>query len=85
MSGATDPGADPRLRFDTRDMWCVCGGTGVPVDAADVGGGYWLVTWLTEHRPSCTGLAAPERAYLIDAEAFAAGDIDLPGVHKDRP
>ncbi len=69
-----------RLRFDTAGMFCECGGSGVTVDAADMGGGWWLVTWLTEHLPGCPGLAAPERAYLIDAAAFAAGDIDLPGV-----
>jgi hypothetical protein len=61
-------------------MRCQCGGTGVVVDAADAGGGWWLVTWRTEHVPGCAGVEAPERAFLIDAEAFAGGDIYLPGL-----
>lgn len=80
MSGSVNPGADPRLRFDTADMICQCGGAGVVTDAADMGGGWWVVTWLTEHAPGCGGLAGPERAYLIDEQAFAAGDLTLPGL-----
>jgi hypothetical protein len=84
VSGPLDPGADPRLRFDTADMICLCGGHGTVTDAADAGGGWWLVTWLTELAPGCAGRVAPERAYLIDAAAFAAGDIDLPGLDRGR-
>ena len=75
---------DVRLRFDTTaGMYCGwCGGVGVVVDAADMGGGWWTVTWLTQHRPGCAGNNAPERAYLIDADAFAAGNIGLPGLDR---
>ena len=83
MSGTTDPGADPRLRFDAVDMFCACSGQGVPVNAADAGAGWWLVTWLTAHAPGCAGRAAPERAYLVNVAALARGDVDLPGVEAD--
>ena len=83
VSGAVDPGADPRLRFD-EPMRCECGGAGTVVDAADAGGGWWLVTWLTEHRPGCVGLTAPERAYLVDAEGMSGGDYALPGLAAER-
>lgn len=73
-----------RLLFDTAGMFCECGGAGVVTDAADMGGGWWAVTWQTEHRRGCAGRRASARAYLIDADAFAAGDIDLPGLDR-RP
>jgi hypothetical protein len=79
VSETVDPGADPRLRFDD-PMQCVCGGTGTVTDAADTRAGWWLVSWLTEHRPGCPGLTVPERAYLVDADAMAAGDVALPGL-----
>jgi len=83
MSGTMDPGADPRLRFD-EPVRCVCGGLGAVTDAADAGDGWWLATWQTQHRPGCEGLAAPERAYLVDAEAMARGDYLLPGVAAEE-
>jgi hypothetical protein len=83
VSGTVDPGADPRLRFD-EPMLCECGGAGVVTDAADAGDGWWLVTWWVEHRPGCRGLTAPSRAFLMDAEAFAAGDVGLPGVASEE-
>jgi hypothetical protein len=83
VSGTVDPGADPRLRFD-EPMRCICGGTGTVTDASDAGAGWWLVTWYTEHAAGCGGLAAPERAYLVDAEAFAAGDVALPGLEAEH-
>jgi hypothetical protein len=82
VSGPLDRGDDVRLRFDTAGMFCLCGGAGVVTDAADMGGGWWTVTWLTRHRPGCPGRRVPERAYLIDEAAFAAGDIDLPGLDR---
>jgi hypothetical protein len=85
VSGTQDRGADPRLRFDTAGMICECSGAGVVTDAADMGGGWWVVTWLTAHAPGCAGLAAPERAYLVDADAFAAGDLTLPGLPGGGP
>jgi hypothetical protein len=87
VSGMVDPGADrgadPRLRFDD-PMRCECGGTGTVTDAGEVGGGWWLVAWWTEHRPGCGGLEAPERAYLVASEAFARGDYRLPGLEADE-
>jgi hypothetical protein len=65
-------------------MRCECGGTGTVTDAGDAGAGWWLVSWLTVHRPGCPGLAAPERAYLVDAEAMAAGDYRLPGLDAEE-
>jgi hypothetical protein len=83
VSETLDPGADPRLRFD-EPMRCECGGTGTVSDAGDVGGGWWLVAWQTEHRPGCEGRRAPVRAYLVDAEAMAAGDYRLPGMAAEE-
>jgi hypothetical protein len=83
MSGTVDGGADPRLRFD-EDMRCQCGGRGTVTDAGDAGDGWWLVSWWTEHRPGCPGVDLPDRAYLVDAEAFAAGDVSLPGLEAEE-
>jgi hypothetical protein len=80
VSGTVDGGADPRLRFDTAEMLCVCGGQGVVTDAVPLGGGLWLVEWTTEHVPGCAGNAVPVRAYLVNRAAWAAGDFTLPGV-----
>jgi hypothetical protein len=84
MTGMPGPGADPRLGFDSEDMRCVCGGMGTPIDAAEMGGGWWAVTWWTEHASSCRGAAFPERAILVDAEAFARGDYFLPGIEAEQ-
>jgi hypothetical protein len=70
--------SDPRLVFD--HTTCRCGGTGITTDATPLGGGLWLVTWTTEHRPGCPGLRCPERAYLVDGDALDAGDDTLPAL-----
>ena len=85
MSGTQDRDAGPRLTFDTAGMRCECGGLGAVTDAARVGDGWYLVSWLTAHRRGCGGLAAPERAFLVNGAAFGAGDYALPGLPGDRP
>ena len=84
-----DPLEDPdaaEVLDNLDEMHCGrCGGLGVAVDAAPVGGALWLVCWRTEHTVACPGSRCPEMAYTVDIDALARGDFDLPGPPGDRP
>jgi hypothetical protein len=78
------PDADPRVTFGDGYFCAECDGLGVAVSAVHLGGALWTVTWLTTHGPGCVGRSWPERAYLVDVDALAAGDRNLPGL-PERP
>jgi hypothetical protein len=80
VSAPREPDADPRTVWGD-GMYCgECGGFGVIVDAAPAGGGLWVIQWRTEHGRGCAGRRWPDRVYLVDVAALAAGDFDLPGL-----
>jgi hypothetical protein len=58
-------------------MYCGCGGVGMVTEVAEAAPGLLLATCWIEHRPSCPGVAQPDRAFVMSTAAL---DIDLPGI-----
>jgi hypothetical protein len=77
--------AEDLIRRVMADIGCPCGGFGVITEMTEMVRGQVLVTWLTVHKGTCGGLAAPERSYLLDAAALDRGDTTLPGIAPTRP